>query len=265
MFALFVVKYQISNVAKPVLLLVGKDRNDEELLKERVLKASLSVYKILYYSTMTIVGYLILKDTDILPPWLGGSGALENAFKDYPYQPQYPHMLTYSLVCLGYYLEETMDHNIYRPKNSDFWEMNLHHVITICLVSNMLFMNAVSAGAFCLFFHMICDITVSVSKFFSHTIYKTATVISFAVTTALWIYTRNFVMIIYTMECWKGWVYPEELKQFQIANTLLASFLTILSILHLYWTCLFLNMFLKYDGKTTENTQSQSMAKKSKV
>lgn len=85
MFALFVVKYQIQNVAKPVLLLVGKDRNDEELLKERVLKASLNVYKVLYYSTMTIVGYLILKDTDILPPWLGGSGALENAFKDYPY------------------------------------------------------------------------------------------------------------------------------------------------------------------------------------
>lgn len=209
---------------------------------------------------MTIWGYIILKDSSVFPTWLGGTGSLKNCFKDYPFAPQFPNFLIYSLVQMGYYFEETVDHNFFRPKSSDYWEMNLHHLLTICLFGGMITMNGVSSGTFCCFIHCIADIFTASSRILSHTIYKKATVVSFGSCILVWIFTRNIVIPVLCYECWSGYSYPASLKQFDIANTILVSFLTILCFLHLYWTGLFINMIKKaVKSGDTENTQSKSI------
>jgi len=65
--------------------MVGKDQNNKEIFDERVYKASLAFYKVLYYFVTSVWGYIIIKDTEIFPKWLGGNGAIENCFKNYPY------------------------------------------------------------------------------------------------------------------------------------------------------------------------------------
>ena len=84
-FALFAFKHQILNVARPILSIVGKDKNDKELFDSRVYKASLAFYKVIYYFMMTVWGYIIIKDTNIFPKWLGGNGAIAYCFTNYPY------------------------------------------------------------------------------------------------------------------------------------------------------------------------------------
>ena len=78
----------------------------------------------------------------------------------------------------------------------------------------MIFMNSVSFGVFVLFVHGIVDVILSACKIMSHTIYKTASGVGFAITIIVWILTRNIIMPILTIEGWKGWVNPPELQQF---------------------------------------------------
>ena len=104
-----------------------------------------------------------------------------------------------------------MDLNFFREKTSDFWEMNLHHVITICLVINMIFMNSISIGCFILFTHSIVDVVLSTCKILSHTIYKTASAVGFSITIIVWILTRNVMIPIMTIAGWRGWINPPEL------------------------------------------------------
>ena len=97
-FGLFALKKQVKNIAKPILMIIGKDQNDKEMLNARVLKASALFYKMIFYTAMSLWAYYILKDSEIYPSWLGGKGSLKNCFVNYPYSPQVPGLLTYSLV-----------------------------------------------------------------------------------------------------------------------------------------------------------------------
>jgi len=85
----------------------------------------------------------------------------------------------YSLVSLGYYLDDLVSHIFFRERSSDFWEMNLHHLLTISLFSGMLLMNAVYPGAIVSFLHGISDITIAASRIGSHTEFKVTTRVIF--------------------------------------------------------------------------------------
>ena len=52
---------------------------------ERVKKASANFFKFLYYSLCSLFGYYVVKDMDMVPPIMGGSGHISNAFHNYPY------------------------------------------------------------------------------------------------------------------------------------------------------------------------------------
>ena len=91
------------------------------------------MYKLIFYTFSSAHGWYILKDTEIMPWYLGGKGKVENAFIGIPWQPQIPGLLEYSLFQLGYFIEELFQHLIVRERTSDYWEMNLHHFLTITL------------------------------------------------------------------------------------------------------------------------------------
>jgi hypothetical protein len=52
---------------------------------------------------ITVFGYIVLKDSEVLPSLLGGSGQFQVHFKDWPYVETTPMYKLYYLVSLGYH------------------------------------------------------------------------------------------------------------------------------------------------------------------
>lgn len=84
-FSLFVFKRQMQNFISPIFILVCKDADNPIKLLERSDKAGIAFYKFLVYVGSSIIGYFILKDSEILPWYLGGSGLLKNCWTNVPY------------------------------------------------------------------------------------------------------------------------------------------------------------------------------------
>lgn len=82
---LWLFKLQLRNISRPLLLLVVKDKHDSKAKSERAERAAEALYKNIYYTGCAIVGFLIMKDSEILPPSLGGSGSFENIYRGFPY------------------------------------------------------------------------------------------------------------------------------------------------------------------------------------
>ena len=200
--ALFAMRTQVSQAVKPIFNIFGKDKQNRDLFEARLAKTSIAVYKLIFYCCMSLWAYFLLKDTDIWPSFMGGKGTVENSYKNFPFAPQVPGLLTYSLVSLGYYLDDFVNHNFFRPKSNDFWEMNLHHLVTIGLFGGMIPMNAIRPGAIISLLHGLSDITIAASRIGSHTEFKVATRVIFITQTVLFIFLRNFAIPAYTLGCW---------------------------------------------------------------
>lgn len=194
--------------------MICKDKDDSDLHDARVQKMCLAGYKFVWYTGMSAWAFILIKDTLILPTFLGGKGSVANSFTQFPYAPQTPGLLTYSLVQLGYYLDDVINHNLFKPKTNDFWEMNLHHLLTIGLFGGMILMNCVNLGAMVSFLHGISDIHIAAARIGSHTIYLMAARVIFVSMTVFFIFFRNYVIPIYTIACWDRFVYPPELSKF---------------------------------------------------
>jgi ceramide synthetase len=146
---------------------------------------------------------------------------------------------------MGYYLDDVVNHNFFRPRSNDFWEMNVHHFLTIGLYGGMILMNAVYPGAVVSFLHGLSDITIAASRIGSHSVYKLPVKVIFILQTALFIFLRNIIIPLYTIACWKGLVYPAELAEFQNGLYILTSMLTVLCVMHVYWSAMFVGMIIR--------------------
>ena len=172
------------------------------------------MYKLIFYTFSSAHGWYILKDTEIMPWYLGGKGKVENAFIGIPWQPQIPGLLEYSLFQLGYFIEELFQHLIVRERTSDYWEMNLHHFLTITLISGMIVQNFIRAGTIISFLHCLSDISTAFVRLASQTSYKNTTIVSFFICILSWIYLRNVCIPMATWELWVYLRYPEELAAY---------------------------------------------------
>ena len=69
-------KIKIKTISMVYLVYICKDQDNAEKLKDRQERAAHALYLTLKHLTSSVVGYMILKDTIILPWYLGGSGSL---------------------------------------------------------------------------------------------------------------------------------------------------------------------------------------------
>ena len=135
-----------------------------------------------------------------------------------------------------------MSHLLFRKHTSDFWEMNLHHLITITLYGGMIMQNFIRCGVVVSFLHCLSDIGTAGSRVFSHTVYKQCTRVSFILCTVCWFIFRNRCI---PQVCYAAWLYlkyPADggMSEYNIAPQILVSFLTVLCFMHVYWLTLFL-------------------------
>ncbi len=92
---------------------------------------------------------------------------MTNFFKKFPYAPQHPGLLLYSLVQLGYVIEDIFEHIFMQPRTNDFWEMNFHDFITVALYGSMIIINAIMVGAMISLLHNISDIPTTITRLLS--------------------------------------------------------------------------------------------------
>ncbi len=83
---------------------IARESETIELRKLRALKSVKCLYKLIYYSSITIYGYIVLKDSIVLVPELGGSGNFYDMFKGWPYLEFPPIYKYYYLISLGYHI-----------------------------------------------------------------------------------------------------------------------------------------------------------------
>ena len=180
----------------------------------RVEKASLLVFKMVFYTLSSVWGYLLYRDSEMMPSWLGGDGDVLNLFKSYPYATQHPGLLIYSLVQMGYVIEDIFEHLFVQHRTNDFWEMNFHDFLSVSLFGSMIVTNTIMFGAMISLLHNLSDIPTTITRVLSQTKFKNGTIITFLINIVVWIATRLVMLPILLIAGWKNLVFPIELSQF---------------------------------------------------
>ncbi len=155
---------------------------------------------------------------------------------------------------MGYYVGDLFDSVLINEASNDFWEMIMHHMLTITLFGGMIMQNQMRVGVIVAFIHNFTDIFTSISRCSSQTVRSDFSCVLFLSCTALWIYFRNFALPVITYACWTMASYSEPLASYYKLHYFLSGFLTMLCVMHVYWTFMFFKIILNYveTGKTDD-------------
>lgn len=83
--SLHILKRQLISVSVPIFKTICKDQDDPVKLEKRAHTAATYLYKEIFYLSSSILGYLIMYDSPVLPRWMGGKGSIEGIFNGMPY------------------------------------------------------------------------------------------------------------------------------------------------------------------------------------
>jgi len=219
-----------------------------ELREEKANKASKAVYKFVYFTLSTIMGYYVLKDEDYLPRSLFGTGDIHKIYKGFPFIDKAPYFNMYYMVQFGFHLESLVSHTFSKPR-SDYMEMMLHHIVTLLLIFLSYMSNYSTPGVIILFLHDWSDILVSVVKAIVDL--KTPSWLIGGVFTTLmvsWAYTRLYVFPFEVIRvcCFGAYHSPNMTQNSLILQT---SMLLILLVLHIYWFAIFCQILYHFAAK----------------
>jgi len=157
-------------------------------------KAVSCIYKFFYFTFAVTWGYVVLKDTDYLPPSLGGSGDISKVWNNVEAPIHAPGMKMYTLVTMGYHVGGLVTHLIAAEKGNDYLEMALHHFVAFYLFFGYYLSNMWEMGMTIAFLHDIADVTTNILKPISNTKYANLSVFIFIVHMFMWGWTRLYVL-----------------------------------------------------------------------
>ena len=232
-----------------ILMPYIKQCNSVEEKELRANKASKYLFKFIYYIGSVTWAFYIFMDQPWMPKLLGGSGTYSKAFDGFPYKEHAPGLKYYYLVLMGYHLGALISHFVTSKKN-DFIEMGLHHILAVQLYGGSYILNLWEQGAIVVLIHDLSDITISICRALSQTIYQHLAAVLFISNMAVWVYTRMVVFpyLIYTnfiSDADFGW---------NLTLPTICALLSCLFLLHCYWFMLFCKMVTNYakTGKTED-------------
>ena len=82
---LYCFKVGLIKITEPFFRLIVKDQDNQTKLNARAERAAAATYKLTFYIFASVSGYVIMKDTPVLPTFVGGSGSIEGIFAGMPY------------------------------------------------------------------------------------------------------------------------------------------------------------------------------------
>lgn len=218
-----------------------------EVLELKVKKSVRNLFKVFYFSFITTFGYFVLSDTNFHSPMMFGNGDILFLNSDWPYNRK-PHFLKlYYMIGLSYHVEETLIH-FFHPAQNDFWEMLLHHYITIILIVGSYMTAQWNLGIIVMIQMDNGDAITGVLKAFMDFIPVPLVLTCYLGLLSSWLYFRDMVFTyeVFWFGSWFGRWYSgsREAPQFQYQCLLLG-----LLVLNLYWTFLFFRIGLRFIHK----------------
>jgi hypothetical protein len=219
-------------------------------------KAAKYAWLTIFVTFMVVYGWVILRNSEWLPWYLGGKGKFELIFADMPFVEPIEGALTYSYIQTGYRMTELLSHVFLDIPSNDYYESLLHHMCALFLNITMIYSNFLGIGCIINFLHDISEIIAHAAKFFSATKYENALVGLFLLNMVVWFYTRNLVFSYVVYKIWTEVRFTDETATYQCLVYVCAFMLTCLVFLQWYWQGLFINMLVLFatDG-STEDTQ----------
>jgi len=207
---------------------------------------------LLYYSSFCVLGMVVLYDK----PW---AYDVRKCWTGFPKHDLEPELWWYYMIALAqYYSQITMD--TFRPvRRKDFVQMQIHHVVTICLVCFSFITNMMRMGALILAVHECADIpllTGKIAGYFGHQKVMNNCFIAFVV---MWFVTRlgyfpSVLMrsTLFEAHVQEGLFYPV----YYILNSLLIA----IFLMHLIWTYIIVKSACMriQSGKVTDARSSGS-------
>jgi acyl-CoA-dependent ceramide synthase len=221
-------------------------------------------YRSLYNTVNSIFGLYVLSESGLLPHFLGGKTEVLSLLSNLPFEPSPSSFYAYSLFSMAYYFQDFFTTVLRNKGSNDYWEMILHHIVTISLFAGMLFCNHVRMGVAVCFLHTVSDILLTLSRGLSHVETKITPVV-FAANLVVWMYMRNYCLVIctYRVLTYHDFADKSELFFMSQINLILGSFLAMLCIMNLYWTGLMWRLLKRAVTKgQTEDTLRQYRGRK---
>lgn len=194
-----------------------------------------NAWRCLYYLCSFVFGVIVLWDKS----WLWN---INECWYTYPHQSVAEGVWWYYIISLTFYWSLCVS-QFFDVKRKDFWQMFVHHIATIVLMSFSWITNLHRIGSLVLVTHDCADIFLEAAKMAKYSGYQKVCDVIFAIFTVLWIVTRLGVYpfwIIYSTSIEAPNIVPM-FPAYYIFNGLLI----LLLILHVFWTYLILKIAYK--------------------
>uniref|UniRef100_A0A336MAZ5 CSON008488 protein n=2 Tax=Culicoides sonorensis TaxID=179676 RepID=A0A336MAZ5_CULSO len=184
-------------------------------------------FRCLYYTYSFIFGIVVLWDK----PWLWN---IKECWYSYPHQSISNDIWWYYMISMAFYWSLTAS-QFFDVRRKDFWQMFIHHIITIALIAFSWVCNLHRVGSLVLVVHDCADIFLEAAKLTKYAQYQKVCDTIFAIFIVVWLVTRlgMYPRIIYSSSVEA----PQILPMFP-AYYIFNSMLLLLLLLHIGWTYL---------------------------
>ncbi|CAI4228677.1 unnamed protein product [Auanema sp. JU1783] len=198
-------------------------------------------WRLCFYVFAFTLGFYVLYDTPQFQD-------VKECWRDWPYHHLPGSVWWYYIIEASFYWSLFYGTLFFDVRRGDFYQMMLHHAVTIVLLYISWSMNMVRIGTLILFSHDAADIFIEGTKIVRYAGWKMIVNCSFVIFLFVWISTRLVYYPFWVL--WSVWFDAPSLIQtdYEWSNIsqsphvprLLMVMLSTLLVLHIYWTYLIL-------------------------
>ncbi|KAL6737305.1 hypothetical protein Aduo_010960 [Ancylostoma duodenale] len=199
-----------------------------------------------YYTFAFLYGCVVLWNK----PWLWD---VKQCWIGYPFHQVDDSVWWYYMIETSFYYSLLIA-SFFDVRRSDFWQLIIHHLVTIGLLSSSFTINFVRVGTLVLISHDVADILLEFGKLTRYDRnLKAVTNVCFVVFLTGWIITRlgyyPLVLVRSALFDAAGLIQPDynllDFTQVPYAPRVIIAMLFILLLLHIFWTVIIMKIVVK--------------------
>lgn len=238
-----------------------KSKYDGDELDRKVAKWCRGAFKIIYFTCMFVFGWkAVLAKTHFAPPMMLCDGNIHYIFSDWPFTEIPTYLRAYYMISLSYYIEDLLEH-LFESPNSDYFEMILHHLVTMLLIFSSYFNSFWMFGCLVLMQMDLADVFIGLIRVCMDFVNKYVTFVIYLGIMVSFIHFR-----IYAYTYWSLFSYGLRVRVgidgYPNMVTVICIFLITLLLLNLYWLVLLFKMGLRFIFKGKAHDLQNVVTKK---
>lgn len=204
-----------------------------------------------FYLFIWLFGFIVLFDKS----WFRVS--VHEVWRNYPFESPDNDIKYYYYLSLGHYIHLFFS-QFFDVKRKDFWEMMIHHVVTILLIVFSYGANFVRVGSLVLLVHDGSDIFMELAKLFNYAKYQTLCDVTFVCFAISFLVCRLIIFpfrIIYTTA-----FAARDMVGVWFSYYFFNGLLLCLLVLHIFWFSIIVNMVWNYvrTGQVAKDARSDT-------